>query len=711
MVDFRRWITALAALAVFAGLASAQNSGSTTPFSCATNVSSTPQLRLEGFTELIGDVTLNCTGGTVLAPGAPVPQVNVTLNLSSGTITSRLLATVAGGTASEALLLIDEPGSQLTPATGAGTQFGAGAAQQVCTTPASGCGAFVSTVASLGVGPTLPCTVGTTPGCVVSTGALINEATTNSPPFVTGVGFSNGTATPQGLAPNVFQGVVSGNQVTWFGVPVLPPGTTGITRTFRMTNVRIAANLVASGSQVIAFISVSNSSTLPITNAQPAVGFVLPGLIGSVGNTPSTGTGTVLNQCQNATKQSISLITFKEGFGTAFKTRVQATGNAASGQIPNFGIQQNVPGTIYNSESGLLISVPPFVNFGQNGSLAGLADFGTRLKATFNNVPTGVHIFVSVANVVNLVTPLPAGSIPTNIGSNQTLSFAQLVAVNSSAESTPDSGTITNNFFIGSSAVPLVAFTDNAPGPGQGPIQVVEVPLTAGSGEAVWEVVNTNPAAIDSLSFGVYASSTANVAAGSPAQGQGTVTLSFAPTPGPLAPSTFTTSAATQASGSLPIPRFAVGTASPNILDIVVCRTILLYPFVTNQAGFDTGIAIANTSTDAFGTGPQSGGCVLKWYSGPTNPADTTVANVASGTVYTNLVSVAVPNFQGYMFAICQFQFAHGFAFISDLGAQKLAEGYLALVIPDPGPTPPTGTGGRLAQPPAAGSAGENVAH
>jgi hypothetical protein len=33
------------------------------------------------------------------------------------------------------------------------------------------------------------------------------------------------------------------------------------------------------------------------------------------------------------------------------------------------------------------------------------------------------------------------------------------------------------------------------------------------------------------------------------------------------------------------------------------------------------------------------------------------------------------------MFAQCNFQFAHGFAFISDLGARNLAMGYLALVV------------------------------
>jgi hypothetical protein len=42
------------------------------------------------------------------------------------------------------------------------------------------------------------------------------------------------------------------------------------------------------------------------------------------------------------------------------------------------------------------------------------------------------------------------------------------------------------------------------------------------------------------------------------------------------------------------------------------------------------------------------------------------------------------PNFLGYVIAVCNFQYGHGFAFVSDVGARNLAMGYLALVIPDP---------------------------
>lgn len=40
--------------------------------------------------------------------------------------------------------------------------------------------------------------------------------------------------------------------------------------------------------------------------------------------------------------------------------------------------------------------------------------------------------------------------------------------------------------------------------------------------------------------------------------------------------------------------------------------------------------------------------------------------------------------FSGYIIADCDFQFAHGFAFITQIGTFLGTEGYLALIIPDP---------------------------
>jgi hypothetical protein len=114
--------------------------------------------------------------------------------------------------------------------------------------------------------------------------------------------------------------------------------------------------------------------------------------------------------------------------------------------------------------------------------------------------------------------------------------------------------------------------------------------------------------------------------------------------------------------------------------DVASNTTNLLFNFVTSQGGFDTGISIANTSSDPFGTTPQTGSCTLNFY-GASAPPPASTGTIASGTNYTNLASTIAPNFQGYMIAVCNFSYAHGFAFVSDLGARNLAMGYLPVHI------------------------------
>src|SRR5262245_34901836 len=112
MVSFRKWILALAAAGLFAGLASAQPS-------CTTIAGSTPLLRSEGFTELTGDILVTCsntTGAQSLVTVVLTPQV-----------TSRLMP-ISGGpsNASEVLLILNE--STWNPASPA-----------LCTSPLTGC--------------------------------------------------------------------------------------------------------------------------------------------------------------------------------------------------------------------------------------------------------------------------------------------------------------------------------------------------------------------------------------------------------------------------------------------------------------------------------------------------------------------------------------------------------------------------------------------
>lgn len=110
-------------------------------------------------------------------------------------------------------------------------------------------------------------------------------------------------------------------------------------------------------------------------------------------------------------------------------------------------------------------------------------------------------------------------------------------------------------------------------------------------------------------------------------------------------------------------------------------ETRLLYSFVTHQEGFDTSITISNTSADPFGTAKKSGTCTLTFFDGSGNTQTVSTGNIAAGATYTTLASVTAPGFQGYMFADCGFDFAHGLAFVSEIGTRNLFAAYLPLVI------------------------------
>jgi hypothetical protein len=622
----------LAVLTLFTGLAFAQQE------TCSAQGTASNPLRAEGYTEESGDIVITCVSGVPLGLGVNIPLVNITVFYNT-TVTSRLLGSAlpSGQTPSEALLLIDDPNTHIgsTPDTTTPISFGSTLPLIPCLTPATGCAQVVGAPAAGGYA------------------TAVNPGTTTA-------------------APNVYQGVTSGNSVTFNGVPVLPPSTVG-SRVYRITNVRVNATTggTAQGTTPVqAFITVSGAASLPISNSQPIVGYIQNSLTASVGGAGS------FNQCVSQAKYTGSgSLVFQELFGSAFKTRVDARNNTAAGagQLAVSVPPQDVPGIPVNSESNFVYAAA----YGANGYTAGLADFGTRLKATFNNVPSGVHVWVTSSNIGANASAIanPGGSG----GNSSAVGLAELV----NGETTSD----------GSGTVPTLS-----PDPTGGTYS--EVTIVAGTGTAVWEVINTNPNTAESFKFNVAISYTAATATNTPLPGASTVTLSYAPT---------ATSGA--ASGSLPIPRFSIGTFNGPFLTINVCRTVLLYPYVTNQAGFDTGLTVANTTADPFGTGAQAGACSLNYYGGTTAapttpPAPTSTGVVASGTVWANTLSTIAPTFQGYVFAICNFQFAHGFAFISDVGARNLAMGYLALIIPDPAVT------GRPASPFATGAAtGEQDAH
>jgi len=600
MADFKKFAVTVAGLTCMLGVTGAANAQNFVGFSC--NATATPfDMRAEGITEQGGDLVLTCTGGTVTPLGLQIPAVNVTVSLNTN-LTSRLL----GGSTNltDALLLINEP----PPNT-----------QSFC--PASG-----STLANQ---------------CIeygFGTGGGQNTQTYNP------------QAGPQAGVPNTprFNGVqgtlVGPSQVTFFGVPIDPPGpaqnlastVAGPTPTLTLRIANIRANASALGaptgfSTSAVFETVSTSAGFPINQSVQTIGFVRRGLTSSI-----AGVGS-FQQCISRTVGSSSsqTITFTEGFATATKLRTPIF-------FPG-GATLSTPGALLNSESQF---VPNGVQGGflGGGTLIGTADYATRVRLTFNNLQTGVTIYV-----------------PTTIQSNQTVAGIGTGPTEIMTLTTTEAGAF--SAVAASSATGLPAN------------------YAALSGNiAVYEVTTqsiSSPFTIESFSVPVITVYTANPGVNSPSLGASSVSVDFAPL------STVITAAAS------PIPRFVPSSTPLTGFSINACQTVLLFPFLSNLAGFDTGIAISNTSRDPFGTIPQPGTCTLNFY-GTAEPA-AFITPVVSPTVnmppYATLVSNVAPGFQGYMIAQCRFQFAHGFAFITDgfTGPGRgLSQGYLALIIPDP---------------------------
>ena len=116
--------------------------------------------------------------------------------------------------------------------------------------------------------------------------------------------------------------------------------------------------------------------------------------------------------------------------------------------------------------------------------------------------------------------------------------------------------------------------------------------------------------------------------------------------------------------------RYASGPTN-DVIEIEDCTTTLLFPYVTNQMGFNTGLVITNASEG-------SGSCTIG-YSGSDAPDDMMTPEAYRGwEQWVDLLSNIATEFQGYITASCAFRDAYGFAFITN-GESTLAQGYLAV--------------------------------
>ena len=126
--------------------------------------------------------------------------------------------------------------------------------------------------------------------------------------------------------------------------------------------------------------------------------------------------------------------------------------------------------------------------------------------------------------------------------------------------------------------------------------------------------------------------------------------------------------------GDSKMPRFVESNDPVMVIEVGDCITTLLFPYVTNQFGFETGLVITNTSKEA-------GSCTIE-YSGSDAPADLMAGPVEGGDQWITGLSGIAEGFQGYITATCGFRDAYGFAFVSNGypgGPSTVAQGYLAV--------------------------------
>jgi hypothetical protein len=283
---------------------------------------------------------------------------------------------------------------------------------------------------------------------------------------------------------------------------------------------------------------------------------------------------------------------------------------------------------------------------------------GEYISVTFGNLSSGANYYVPVS-ITGAGNALPAGLTAVLVSSN-------------------------------SSTSPIAGGNIGPTGATVG--GVAQVTATNGSASALYWVTGAT-AATNAFIVPLYAVTTSGATAG----------INSAPTVSAMLTSPATgydqfSSTQTALSGSASSSATALGgLAFPTITingvnwdaatntgsgELTSCATTLLFPYILNAGGYDTGVALTNASAGTSVS--QDGTCSVQFFGSgapSTNPYVT--GSITAGNVGAFTVSGVASGFVGYAIATCNFQDAHGFAFITDgfgTPGRGLSQGYLAIV-------------------------------
>ena len=417
-----------------------------------------------------------------------------------------------------------------------------------------------------------------------------------------------------------------------------------VVTTIRITNIRANAAAVGAGGAIFANLTIFSFAGISVTPSnQQTVANVFQGL------NVDYGDGVSGLQCEGFHHETY--IELEEGFAGSFKTL-----GAPTFLQGDFAAENGYP---VCEEGGFLnICTDPQSNAGTGGG----ATQATRFLIRFFGIPAGVEIWVD--NAVE-----GEGEYSSDIDYDCPVEPAWLdqdLCVERVAGADEDGA--------GGAAVGSTSYDD------------YEVGLDSdGNGYVVYELKNGDPFRSQLIEIPISVYWESDTGADEPGIGSGQLNATFAPL------------SDEGEAGNFPKPRFIDTGGDPETLITVVrCATTLLFPFVTGRFGFDTGFSISNTSMDWKGTEPQRGRCMIH-YIGDTGGVDDSMPDddlssiIEGGEQATWTLSMGnpawelngAPDFQGFVVAMCEFQYAHGYAFITDAssGVPNFAQGYLALVM------------------------------
>lgn len=623
MFDFRRIVLALIVLAVAIPMVSAQEGPDNLPFNC--RVTSTPPLvRLEGVAELAGDILISCSGivpdqGNVEG-GKRDLRGNVTLR-ADVPVTSQYVGVsdINDRLLTDALLI--NSGHQ---GSGPGGTPRCGVTEFACV-------------------PVVP--AGATAGQIGQGAPYVGGAPVFAFPFVA-TARNHGWWTPQDSL---------GATLEWDDV-LLAPGSAAGQQWYmqlRITNVRInAASYIGLADFAPAINAVITINTQPgnVTAIPDTVVIARPRPSFRIESDPESR-----RNCDDPKELTMELRII-ELLPNAFKPRVDNEVNTGSALY-----DQDNPNTAYFTESGLMLD-NVWATTAPNVNNTGVATQGTQ----FN---------ISVITPVTLDTNESPFSV--SVGAGEDTQAGSLLA---STAGSGGAGSVSGNDRIRNYTIEIANDFDDL---GEGfaltvdPFltNILRVPITVTYDETMY--------------------------------GSSTIQVWYLPLSDAATEATVNT-------GENKVPRFVPSIKTTDGFTVTRCRTLLLFPYVTNRNGFNTGIAISNTSrddnpgpfSDGGGASPQTGPCTLYTYggnNGPANPVSQAPVesniNVPPGGMYLMTLQTggvvkgpagedvgpigAAAGFEGYIIASCEFQYAHGYAFISDTQVARVAQGYLALIIPD----------------------------